>query len=212
MKTTAEVTKIYVDKHPHIKNCLKKGLINYSALARYISEKLNIQKSSSKEAILIAARRIEEQLKKEFSQEKKLIKLLSESEIELKTKIVVFILEKNVSFSIIEDIQKKIKTEYGYSVILEGSDAYTLITQEKFSKLIEQKTKKKIIKLNKNLVSINIKSSKGIETTQGIIAYLTALFAENGVNIVEFLSCWTDTTFIINAKDFTTAMNFLNFR
>ena len=35
--------------------------------------------------------------------------------------------------------------------------------------------------------------------------------AENGVNILEFLSCWTDTLFIIDSKDVNKAITFLKF-
>ncbi len=210
-KNTTEQTREYIDEHPYVKNCLKKGLINYSALARHISEELNIEKKSSKEAILIAARRIHDKLKKEFMQEKEITKLLSKSEIEIKNKIVVFILEKDIIFENIKKIQTQIKKEHGFSYVLEGSDNYTVITQEKFVQNIKQIFKSKITKANRNMVLINIKSPKDIETISGVISYLTSLFAENGVNVYEFLSCWTDTIFIIDSKHLNKAINFLNF-
>ena len=55
------------------------------------------------------------------------------------------------------------------------------------------------------------KSAKEIESQLGVIAYLCGLFAENGVNIVEFLSCWTDTLFVINTKDVAKTLTFLRF-
>ena len=210
-KNTAEITNEYINEHPYIKNCLKKGLINYSALARYLAKELEIEKKSSKEAILIAARRKHDILKKELTQEKEISKLLLNSEIEIKNKIVVFILEKRINFDVLEKIQKKIKKETGISYVLEGSDNYTVITQEKYAHLIEKYLKTSIIKLNKKLVIINIKSAKEIETISGVVSYLTSLFAENGVNIYEFLSCWTDTLFVIDSKDLNKAINFLNF-
>ncbi len=208
-KSTTELTNEYINEHPYVKNCLKKGLINYSALARHISKELKIEKQSSKEAILIAARRTHDKLKKEFVEEKEISKLLAMSEIEIKNKIVVFIVHKMISFDYIEKMQTQIKRESGFSYVLEGSDNYTIITQEKFSKLIEKYSKP--IKINKNMVLINIKSPKEIETIPGVIAYLTSLFAENGVNISEFLSCWTDTIFVIHPKDLNKSINFLNF-
>ena len=71
-KNTTEMTNEYINEHPHIKNCLKRGLINYSALARYIAKELDIEKKSSKEAILIASRRKQDSLKKEFGPEKEI--------------------------------------------------------------------------------------------------------------------------------------------
>lgn len=210
-KNTSELTNEYINEHPYVKNCLKKGLINYSALARHIAKELDIEKKSSKEAILIAARRKHDYLKKGSTQEKEISKLLSNSEIEIRNKIVVFILEKNINFDIIEKIQIQIKKESGSSYVLEGSDNYTIITQEKYIHLIEKSMKSAIIKLNKKMVLINIKSQKDIETIPGVVSYLTSLFAENGVNIFEFLSCWTDTIFIIDSKDLNKSINFLKF-
>lgn len=210
-QTTTELTKQYIKDNPSIKNCLKKGLINYSSLARLIAKELKIEKKTSKEAILIAARRFRDELKKEKQQETKIKELLSASEYEIKNKITVFILEKNIHFEGIEIIQKAVRNVGGTFYILEGSDNYTLITSEKFEAMVNSKMRGVIIKKESDLALIIIKSAKAIETTVGVLAYLTSLFAENGVNILEFLSCWTDTLFIIDANDINKAVEFLKF-
>ncbi len=61
------------------------------------------------------------------------------------------------------------------------------------------------------LALINFKTSKEIEGMIGVMSYLTSLFAENGVNILEFFSCWTDTLFVVDAKDITKTLGFLQF-
>lgn len=210
-KSTAELTMEYIKEHPDIKTSLKKDLINYSSLARLISKELGIEKKTSNEAILIAARRFQEKLKSEMSYEKKIKELLSKSEIEIKNKIIVFILEKNLNMDNIESVQKTIRKEFGTLYLLQGSDNYTLITQEKFLGVIEDKFSHSIIKIQKELALIIIKSLKEIEATKGVVAYLTSLFAENDVNILEFLSCWTDTLFVIESADLNKAINFLKF-
>lgn len=196
MKSTAEQTTDYIKEHPHIKSCLKKGLINYSALARLISKELNIDKKTSKEAILIAARRFQQKIKKEFGYDRDIKKLLSTSEIEVKNKINVYVVDKNVKVD---------------AITLEGSENNTVIVSDKNKCLIEKKFKNSIIKKHTDLVLIIIKSSKDIESIPGVVAYITSLFSENGVNIVEFLSCWTDTLFVIEAKDLHKAIEFLKF-
>jgi len=210
-QTTTELTQEYIKDHPSIKSCLKKGLLNYSALSRHIAKELNIEKKTSKEAILIAARRLHESLKKEKNEEQKIKHLLSNSEVEIRNKIIVLILDKNILFEQIEQLQKTIKKESGIFYLLEGSDNYTIITQEKFSSSLEEKLKSKIIKKHHDLALITLKSSKEIEQMVGVLSYLTSLFSENGVNIIEFLSCWTDTLFIINSKDIPKTLSFLKF-
>jgi len=210
-KTTTELTVEYIKEHPYIKACLKKELINYSSLARYISKELKIEKKTSKEAILIAARRFQQSLKKEQTYDKQIKDLFADSEIFIRNKIAVLILEKNINLDVIDDVQKKIRKETGIFYILEGTDNYTIITQEKYSKLIENKFKNKLIKSHKEMALIDIKSSEKIEDTPGAMAHLTALFAENGVNILEFLSCWKETLLIVDAKDVNKSLNFLKF-
>ena len=205
-KTTSELTVEYIKNHPNIKSCLKSGLINYSSLSRLIAKDLKIEKKTSMEAILIAARRFQDKLSKEKVYEKKIKDLLRDSEIEIKNKIVVFIVNKTISPDSFQKIQKS-----GLLSVLEGSSSYTIITQEKNAAQLEKKLKNFIIKINNDLALVNIKSGKDIENIPGVIAYLTSLFAENGVNILEFLSSWTDTLFVIDKKDVNKAIEFLEF-
>ncbi|MBI5064899.1 hypothetical protein HZA97_01560 [Candidatus Woesearchaeota archaeon] len=211
MTTTTEQTQDYIKEHPDIKNCLKKGLINYSSLARFIGKEINIEKKTSKEAILIAARRFREKLKQEINYEEEIRKVLSQSELDIKNKISVFIINKSINFDFMQELQKQIRQEYGTFYIIEGSDNYTVITQDKYTVQLEKKFSQKIIHKNKDLALINFKSQKEIEQVRGVIAYLTALFNEHGVNIVELLSCWTDTLFVVSSKDVNKALMFLKF-
>ena len=210
-KTTAELTNDYIKEHPDIKSCLKKSLINYSSLARLIAKRLNIEKKTSKEAIQIAARRFQEKLKKEISYDQQIKNLLSESEIEIKNKIMIFILEKSINFEQLDIIEKMIKKDAGVFYLLEGSGHYTIIMQEKYAKCITSKFLRNIIAKHDSLALINLKSPKEIEYVPGVISYLASLFAENGVNIVEIFSFWTDTLFAIKTEDVNKTMNFLRF-
>ena len=209
--TTAELTVGYIKEHPDIKSCLKKGLINYSSLSRLIAKELGIGKDTSKEAILIAARRFREKLERETSYEKKIALILKNSEIEIKNKMAVFILEKNINLEYIDEIQKIVRKESGTSYVLEGSDNYTLITQEKYAGLIEKKFSSRVIKSSSDLVILNFKSPKEIENTIGVMSYLTSLFTENNINIKELISCWTDTLFVIGSNDLNRVINLLRF-
>ncbi|MFP4424588.1 MAG: ACT domain-containing protein [Candidatus Woesearchaeota archaeon] len=210
-KSTTELTGEYIQEHPHIKNCLKKDLINYSSLARLISKELKIENKSSKEAILIAARRFQDKLKRELSNERKIKTLLTKSEIGIKNKIGVLILRKFIDLDYVIELQKNARKENGMMYVLEGTDNYTIITQEKYAQILHEKYEGNTIKYHNDLVIIDFKSPEEIEKVTGVISYLTSLFAENGVNILEFFSCWRDTIFVIDKKDMDKAIKFLNF-
>ncbi|OVE74501.1 hypothetical protein BVX95_02210 [archaeon D22] len=202
---TSEQTINYIKEHPHISHCLKKGLINYSALSRLISEELKLTNKTSLDAILIAARRYQEQLTKEKSYEKDAIKLLKKAELEINNKITIIIFEKNG-----EDIETVKKDTKGIFHFIEGSECDMIITQERNEEKIKSKLKK-IVKINNNLALLNLQTPNTIEDTPGVVSYLTSKFSENGVNIVEFLSCWTDNMFAIKEEDLEKAIRFLRF-
>ena len=57
--------------------------------------------------------------------------------------------------------------------------------------------------------AITIKSPKDLENTPGVNAYIFSLFGEHGINIVEQMSCWTDTIIVISEDDIPAVMKFL---
>ncbi|MDO8428317.1 MAG: hypothetical protein Q7S92_03830, partial [Candidatus Diapherotrites archaeon] len=58
-----------------------------------------------------------------------------------------------------------------------------------------------------NLVEISLQSPENIQEVPGIVAYLYSLFAEHNLNILETMSFWTDTIFVIRENDLTQALN-----
>ena len=211
MPTTAELTEKYIANHPSIKDCLKQGLINYSRLSRKIAKELNIEKKTSIEAILIAARRYEEKIKKEKIREEKIIQILKNSELEIKNKIVVVILKKNIIPEELINLERNIKKQDDLVYVIEGTKTYTIITSEKYLKNIKNKFSRKIIKISREQAMIIMKNPEGVEETTGFTAYLYSRFGDHGVNILETMSCWTDTIFVISENDISTVLKFLKF-
>lgn len=211
MPTTTEITEKYLSEHPSIKDCLKNGIINYSKLSRKIAEEVEIEKKTSKEAILVACRRYAEKLRKEKVLEVDILKILKKSELEIKNKMMVVIIDEKVYLENLIDIEKKIRKTADTFYAIEGTKVFTLILSEKYLEEINKLFGREIIKVTKNLAMITIKSSKELETTPGVVSYLYSTFSEHGINILETMSCWTDTIFMIDEGDIPKAMNFLKF-
>ena len=211
MTNITKLTESFISEHPSVKDCLKNGLINYSSLSRKIAFDLKLGPKKNFDAILIACRRFKIKLKKEEAFEAQILKVLKESKVEIKNKIIAVVLEKDIFFGNLLNLQKEIKRNNEIFRIIEGLTAITIITSEEFLDAIKKKFKNKIIIENKNLAEITIKSPKEIETTPGIYAYVCSLFGENDINIVETLSCWTDTIFLVKENDVGKAMGLLRF-
>ena len=211
MPNITKLTESYILQHPSIKDCLKNGLINYSSLSREIAADLNLNPKKNFDAILIACRRLKRRLKREEVFEDRILKILKNSKIEIKNKVIAVVLEKNIFFGTLLNLEKEIKKRNEIFRVIEGASGITIITGEDSLDSIKKLFRNKIILENKNLAEITLKSPKEIETTPGAFAYVCSLFWENNINIVETLSCWTDTIFLIDEKDVGKVIGLMRF-
>ncbi len=211
MPTTTELTEQYIAEHPSIKDCLKKGIINYSKLSRRIAKELKIEKKSSMEAILIACRRYLDKINRENVLEDQIIHILKNSEFEIKNKIVVTHIDKSVYREHLSQIEKKIRKKADFFYAIEGTKAITIVIAQKHLSDLKDLLGRKIIRIIQGNAMIIIKSPEDIEHTPGFMAYLFSLFAERGINIGETMSCWTDTMIIVSESDLPKALSFLSF-
>jgi len=211
MANITKLTEDYIASHPFVKDCLKKGLINYSSLTRQICLDLNLNVKRNFDAVLIACRRYYRKIKTAPTSEKKILDILKNSKIEVKNKINAIVLEKDIVFSNLLDLEKEAKKSMETFHIIEGATAITVITSNDFSKKVKKIFMIKVIKENTNLVEIILKSPQQIEITAGVVSYLFSLLGENNINIYETLSCWTDTIFLVEEKDLSKVMEFLRF-
>ncbi len=208
------ITKLaerYINEHPSIKDCIRKGLINYSSLTRQIASDSGVDPKKNFDAILIACRRYFRKIKKEDILENKILGILKSSKLEVKNKIIVVVVEKDVYFNHIVELHKEVKKRAEVFHVIEGSNTITLITASEFLDSIKKMFKNKILKITNDLAEVILKSSGDLEDTPGVIAYLTTLLAENGVNIIETMSTWTDTLFVVSEEDIAKVMSVLRF-
>ncbi len=211
MVNVTKLTEDYISEHPYVKDCLKKGLINYSSLTRQICTDLDLNLKKNFDAVLIACRRYFRKIKSEATTEKKIVDILKSSKIEVKNKINSIILEKNIVFANLLELEKEAKRFMETFHIIEGTTSITIITTDDFSKKVKQVFRNKIIKDYPSLVEVILKSPREIVTTAGVISYIYSLLGENDINVVDTLSSWTDTIFLVEEKDLSRVMEFLRF-
>jgi aspartokinase len=209
MANITKLTEQYINNHPSIKDSLKKGLINYSALTRLICKDMRLSKSSF-DAVLIAARRYRNKIKGEKIQEDKIVDLLSKGKLEVKNKVIVGLVEK-ARFNNLAELHKLIKDRDEIFHVIEGSNTITIITAAEFISEIKRLFKNKVIKITENLAEVTLKTSDDMEQIPGVVAYLTSLLSERGINIIETMSTYTDTLFVVDEKDISKVMEVLRF-
>jgi len=139
------------------------------------------------------------------------MELLKENKLEIKDRIAVFIVQRGVIHENTLEFEKQVKQNQSFSNIIEGIKAMTIITEEENAPLVKKYFKRYLIKEKHDLAEIILKSPPSLEDVPGVMAYLYSLFGEFGINIVETMSCWTDTIFIIRREDLEKALRLLRF-
>jgi hypothetical protein len=178
--TTAQNVRSYLKNKPYLLEALEKGIVNLSELARQIQEEL---KTGNTPATKAALRRFAEELQKhKQKREEKVLYILKRSGIAVYDQKAVII------------TAKEIEAKSGMKVDLLGKFVYLLDRAdlpERVSTLIK----------HDNCTMIVINSPVELEATVGVVAFLTALLSEQNVNIIEFISCWTETIIVVEKKD-----------
>ncbi|HEV8360112.1 MAG TPA: ACT domain-containing protein [Candidatus Thermoplasmatota archaeon] len=206
--STAQVVREYIDSHPSVKDCLKLGIINLSALARRIMDEEGVK---SEEAALIACRRYELDPKEKIN-EAEIIRVLHRSKIEIRTKVAI--LTARPSWNIYAKLERAMSALRGRNHplhVIQGTASVTIITDESVAQeLVEIIGKEDVLKTQQDLVELVVTSPDVIEEVPGIMAYLSSALASKGINFVEVISCYKDTMFVIDEDDMVKAFETLN--
>lgn len=178
--TVAQKVRNYLKNRPYVLEALEKGIVNLSELSRQIQNELKIKNIV---AIKAALRRFAEELQKhKHKREEKVLKILRESTITLHDGNSVVVTSKPL------ETEDKIKVNLG------GKFVY-LTNKNNLGKI------NGVLQKHEDCVMIVIHSPAELESTPGVVAFLTSLLAEQNINIIEFISCWTDTIIVVERKD-----------
>ncbi len=206
--SAAELTRRYIDRHPSIRACISKDLINYSSLSRLIMKELGVK---NEEAVLAASRRYAMKLAK-TDYEGDILKVFESSRLELKTRICIVVAKNEwIVLKNLEDVVKKILAEKSTMQVLQSTNGITVISEDKHIPIITKAIgHDHIISVRENLGEITLKSPPVIEETPGAFAFIMGMLSEQGINLLEAVSCYTDTIFIVSREDMMRAFDILS--
>lgn len=206
--SVAETTRKYIDRHPSIRDCISKDLINFSSLSRLIMKETGV---THEEAVLAASRRYAVKLSKSDF-EGDIMSVFEESRLELKTRICIVVAKNEwIVLKNLEDVVKKILSDKSMMQVMQSANAITVISEDKFLPMITRAIgEDHVVTVKQNLAEVTVKSPARIETTRGAFAYLMSMLSEQGINLLEAVSCYTDTIFIVNREDMMRAFDILS--
>jgi hypothetical protein len=178
--TVAQNVRNHLRNKPYLLEALEKGIVNLSELSRQIQKEI---KTNDTSAIKAALRRYSEELQKhKQKREEKVLALLKRSNIAIydRKSVIITAKEQTSKTGMKVDLLDK------FVYLLDRSDM-----PERINALIK----------HDNCTMIVIHSPEELEATPGVVAFLATLLAEQNVNIIEFISCWTETIMVVEKKD-----------
>jgi len=189
-KSIAQLVRDTIRMRPSLVDALKMRIVNYSALARVLQEEIGIGSIEATKAAII---RIGEELADERGlQEERVLSILRESKVRLQDKIAVIISSEMLDIP--------------YLVTAYLTDSYVYIIDQTMTK----KELPSHVQVTSNLVALILISPPRVEVTPGFVAFITGLLASREINIVEFISCSTNTVIILDSRDALNAFSLLH--
>jgi aspartokinase len=180
MTNIAQQVRTYLKNKPYLLEALEKGIVNLSELSRQIQTELKTHNTAATKAAL---RRFAEELqKRKQKREEKVLQLLKRSGVAVYDRKSVIITTREVTMK--NGLKVDLPDKFVY--LLDRADL-----PERINTLVK----------HDNCTMIVINSPEELEATVGVVAFLTTLLAEANVNIVEFISCWTETNLVVEKKD-----------
>jgi aspartokinase len=191
----SELVWLHVKRRPFLKEMLRGRLANYSALARKISmEAFGTKKRQN--AVKMALVRLSGKIRqKEEDLEGRILSVIGKSSLSVRNKVAVVIATRELP-------------GLKYLSYVESRGVITYIVDEK--ELDAVRRPKALLRVERNLNLISIHSPASVEQTPGVMAYLLDALAGEGINIEEFVSCYTDTLFVVRQADTARAYEILS--
>lgn len=200
----ARQVREYLDGHPVVADAIRLGIGNYSAIARGIAAELGVSRTT---AIIAACRRYPRGRGESF-RESGVRRVLRKSRIETRTKVAAITLSQGVDvLQRLGDVVEELLDENSLCRLIQVSRGTVVIVDEdSVLRVTKQLRGPQVVGVRKGLVELAVTSPESIEETPGLLTLLTGVLSAQSINIVEALSCYTDTIFLLDQGDLNAAM------
>lgn len=188
-KSVAQMVRETIQTRPSLLDALSMKIVNYSALARILQEELG---EGSLEAVKAAIIRVADEISTDRGLREEAVQgILKASKVRLQDKIGVVI--------------STLRLDIPHIVTAHLTDQYVYIVDQ----TIIKEPLPDHVQFQKNLVALILLSPAEVEETPGFVAFITQQLASRNINIIEFISCSTNTIIILEARQALDAFSLL---
>lgn len=198
-----EQTLAYIAEHPSVKECLRRGIINHTALAREICRAKRI---SSVDAVVMASSRYAKRIKKQRRSETELRQMLADAKILLSSKVLMAAWDREKDLSSLLVLHDRIRKRGGDITIVEGHRLITIFTENEFADEIRKVIGSGLKVLLPDLVKVTLLLPEKVVRTPGFAAFLFHLISDRGVNMLGDVTSTAEHIFVIEEQDLAQAL------
>jgi len=185
----ADKVRTLLKQRPYILEALEQDIANQSALSNKIASELKL---TNLIAIKAAVRRYADELRKQKKKREESVRqVLRQSTISIEDGLRVIVSSKAVDHN--AKVAVSLDNVFVYLMSKSGAIAKSrlLLTHEPCGTFV-------------------VTSPPLIEETPGVVSYLTSILAEQGINVIEFVSCYTKTLIVVDREDISRTYEILS--
>jgi hypothetical protein len=192
MFSAPDKVRDYLAARPAIVECLRLGIVNYSALAREIGP------PSARDALVQALRRYKARLKRERSTEDRLARVLQRVEVVVRTNVTLFQLTRALS----DTEQHKLfeRRKRGFLQVFQGETRAIVACTSDSIHEIPSSVRSGSICVS-SLAQVAIRHSAVVAKLPGVLARLLGVLAQHDVLVVDTLTCVGEQILYVESRD-----------
>ena len=202
--SVARQVREYLDAHPPLGDALRSGVANYAAMARRVASDLGVRQL---EAVVAACRRYPKGRGEAYG-ESAVRRVLRKSRIESRSKVAAITVSQgtDVLHRLGDVVEELLDESLLCRVIQVSRGTVILVDEDSVPRVTRHLREANIVRIRRGLVEVAVTGPDSIEETPGLLRLLSGILASQGINIVEALSCYTDTIFLLDESDLSGAI------
>lgn len=205
-ESLATLTKTYISRNAHLKELLRRGLINYSALAREICTQHRVPFSR---AAVVAAARYAQRLKGQRSQEQQLRRVLKKAKLTIRGRMMVAGVNRDHDRRRISALHSAIKEAGDDLTVIEGLSTWAITTGSNHKTLLRSIFKERVHTLVDKVAQIVLETGKDAMFTPGLSGYILGRLSGAGINVIEEYTCAGEHLLVVAEADLPAALRAL---
>jgi hypothetical protein len=182
----------YLAARPAIVECLRLGIVNYSALAREIGP------SSARDALVQALRRYKGRLKRERGTEERLARVLQKVEVVIRTNVTLYQLARVLSDAERLKLLEYRQTRFLHLFECESRSIVVCVSEAAHELPASVRSDGSTVS---SLAQVSLRHSVDVAKTPGVLARLLGILAQHEILVVETVTCVGEQFLFVESRD-----------